>query len=519
MYVSQGRLLGKGKTLNDASLQPHHPGVSKDRLFRNDTVVDLDGAQGLRFHDVTDAMGVEATEYGCAVAAGDIDNDGHVDLFLANLGRNQLLRNRGSEGSIVFDDITDAAGVAGSGNSTVAVFFDYDRDGWLDLFVGSYVGFDASGATRCASLSGAADYCGPGAYDAEPDALYRNRGDGTFEDVSLAVGLRVTPPRPALGAVAADFDGDDWPDLYVANDGEPNHLWLNRRGARGHVTFEERGLLSGSAVNGAGASEAGMGTDTADYDDDGDMDIVVAHLIKETHTLYQNDGAAGFRDGTDGSGVGSLSLPYTSFGIGWLDIGNDGWLDLMVASGGVVLDPVLVAAEDPFPLHMKNQLFQSSGKVESGVRFVDVSEAAGEAFQLSEVSRGLAVGDVDNDGDVDAAVFNNGGRLRLLVNQVGQDRPWIGLRLVQGSPPRDALGAKAAVLREGRPTAWRLVKTAGSYNVAGDPRVLFGLGDQPAIDGVRVVWPDGKTEDWIGLDLERYHTLHRGEGTEVEATP
>ena len=518
VYVSQGHMLGQGKTVTDALLPPYHSGVSKDRLFRNDTSATSGESRGLRFTDVTDAMGLEATEYGCAVAAGDIDNDGHVDLFLANLGPDQLLRNRGVEGSITFDDVTAEAGVAGGGqssggHSTVALFFDYDRDGWLDLYVGSYVRFDTTGATRCASLSGAADYCGPGAYDAEPDHLYRNLGGGTFEDVSVAVGLRSVPPHPALGAVAADFDGDGWPDLYVANDGEPNQLWLNLRDGQGNVIFEDRGLLSGSAVNGAGASEAGMGTDAADYDGDGDMDIVVAHLIKETHTLYQNDGNAVFRDGTDGSGLGSSSLPYTSFGIGWLDFDNDGWLDLMVANGGVVLDPALVAAKDPFPLHMKNQLLQNL----SGVTFGDVSPAAGDAFQLSEVSRGLAAGDVDNDGDADAIVFNNGGRLRLLVNQTGQDRPWIGLRLVEG--PRDALGAKAAVLRGGRATAWRLAKTGGSYNVAGDPRVLFGLGDQPEIDGVRVVWPDGKAEEWTDLGTGRYHTLYRGEGLAVEMAP
>ncbi len=543
VYVSQGQMIGPDTPIDDALVPPQHPLPISDRLYRNDLRRAADGTPHLSFTDITDSMGLAATTYGCGISAADFDNDGRVDIFLANLGPDQLLHNQGpdADGVVTFRDVAASAGVDGDGMSTAAAFVDYDLDGWLDLYVGSYVSFDNSGATRCASLSGAPDYCGPGAYPTEPDALYRNRGDGTFEEVSEAVGLRSVAPQPALGVAIADFDDDGWPDIYVANDGEPNHLWLNHRDASGRVRFAEQGLLAGCAVNGGGAAEAGMGTDAGDYDDDGDFDIFVAHLIKETNTLYRNDGRATFVDASAASGLGSPSLARTSFGAAWLDYDNDGWLDLMVASGGVVLDPELVAQGDPFPLHMENQLFHNLGAgapsqaVPPEVSFVEVTAEAGDVFQLSEVSRGVAVGDVDNDGDPDALVFNNSGPLRLLLNQVGQNQPWIGLRLVGaepsrdlpggepsrdlpgGEPPRDLLGAKAAILRQGRTTRWRQTQTAGSYNVSGDPRILIGLGDDPAIEGLRVVWPDGTVEDWLGLAIGRYHTLRQGGGQRVEA--
>ena len=528
LYLSQGQMLGSGKTYDDALRPPVHPLPVSDRLYRNDLTSPGDTSPGdtghrLTFTDVTDTMGLAATTYGCAMTAADFDNDGRVDLFLANLGPDQLLHNQGPDasGNVTFRDVAPSAGVVGDGMSTAAGFVDYDRDGWLDLYVGSYVAFDNSGATRCASLSGAPDYCGPGAFPSQLDHLYRNRGDGTFEEVSEAVGLRSVTAQPTLGLAVADFDGDGWPDLYLAHDGEPNHLWLNRRRADGRVHFVEQGLLAGSAVNASGASEAGMGVDGADYDDDGDFDIVVAHLIKETNTLYRNDGHATFADATDASGLGAPSLPRTSFGVAWLDYDNDGWLDLLAVSGGVVLDPELVAQGDPFPLHMENQLFHNLGAVapsQAGtpeVSFAEVTATAGDVFRRSEVSRGVAVGDVDNDGDPDALIFNNAGPVRLLRNRVGQAQGWIGLRLVGPEPSRDLLGARAAILRRGRASRWRQAQTAGSYNASRDPRVLIGLGDDPQIDGVRVVWPDGQTEDWTGLATGRYHTLRQGDGQTV----
>ncbi len=512
-YLLQGRMLGVGKTNDDALLPLHHPPPVVDRLYRNE----LAESGTLAFTDVTATMGATAPGYGCAVATGDFDNDGAVDLYVLNLGPNQLLRNRGGgvDGRVTFEDVTERAGVGDPGPGSTATFVDLDRDGWLDLFVGNYSDYFPENEPGCLSLSGAPDYCGPGAYPSRGDRLYRNRGGGadgrvTFEDVTEVSGLGSAPPRPALGVVAGDFNGDGLPDLYVANDGEVNHLWLNQGpGDGGWVSFYDDAMLAGCALNGHGKAEASMGVDAGDVDNDGDLDFVLAHLVKESNTLYVGDGRGLFTDRTAASGLGPPSLPFTSFGMGFLDYDNDGWLDLFVASGAVVLIPELVAAGDPFPLHQTNQLFHNLG----GGRFAETTAEAGPVFELSEVSRSAAFGDVDDDGDIDVLVMNVAAPARLLVNQVGQDRSWLGLRLVTGDPPRDALGANVALVRGGSPVMWRRVRTDGSYAAASDPRVLFGLGEDPEVDGVRVVWPDGLTEEFTGIEAGRYQTLRQGEGS------
>ncbi len=518
VYLLQGRMVGD-HGLDEALVRPRHPPPLTDRLYRNDLAES--GEETLRFTDVSASLGEAAAGYGCGVAAGDVDNDGWNDLYVMNVGANRLLRNLGpaAGGAIAFEDATAAAGVGDEGTGVTAVFFDYDRDGWLDLFVGNNVAFDNSGRTVCRSLSGAPDYCGPGAYPSQPDRLYRNRGDGRFEDATESAGIAAAPRRPTLGAVAADFDGDGWQDLYVANDGQPNNLWLNRPGPGGTRVFSDEAMLAGCAVNADGAAEASMGVAAGDFDSDGDVDILLTHLIKETNTLYRNDGRGNFDDATSAAGLGAASLSYTSFGTGFFDYDNDGWLDLLVVSGAVTILPELAAAGDPFPLHQRNQLFHNLGGSGGAVRFVEVTDRAGAVFELSEVGRGAAFGDVDNDGDVDVLVVNNGGPARLLVNRVGAKRSWLGVRLV-GEAGRDMLGARAAVLRGGGPALWRRASTDGSYSSAGDPRIVFGLGDDPAVDGVRVEWPDGRmagpsAEDFVGLEAGRYHTLRRGEGRAV----
>jgi hypothetical protein len=499
----QGRRVPTGRPLGDAGRPEDGPGPLTPRLYRNDGATG-DGTP--RFTDVTAAAGLPAGDYGCAVAVGDFDNDGLPDLYLGNLGANRLLRNLGG---LRFADVTLQAGAADHGSAVVATFFDYDRDGWLDLFVGNNVTFDHSGATVCRSLSGSPDYCGPGAYPFQADRLFHNRGDGSFEDATAASGIASTPARPTLGAIATDLDGDGWLDLYVANDGEPNHLWINRRDGG----FDERALLAGSAVNAFGAAEASMGVDAGDCDDDGDDDLFLTHLIKETNTLYLNDGRAGFTDATLASGLGPPSAPYTSFGTGFLDFDNDGRLDLLVVSGAVTLLPEKVRAGDPFPLGQRNQLFRNLGPDGDGVRFAEVAAAAaGDDFAREEVSRGAALGDVDDDGDTDALVVNNNGPARLLLNMVGQDRAWLGVRLVSGDPARDALGARAALLWDGRPGLWRRVRADGSYSSAQDPRLLFGLGERKPPGGLRVWWPDGVVEDFPAPPARRYTTLRHGDG-------
>ncbi|MCB1036082.1 MAG: VCBS repeat-containing protein, partial [Acidobacteria bacterium] len=361
LYLLQGRMLRPGKTVADSPVPAAYPPPLTDRLYRNE--IAEHGQLGWK--DVTAGLGADTSRYGCAAATGDYDGDGRPDLYLANLGVNQLLQNLGGGR---FEDVTLVAGVGDGGSGVVALFADFDGDGHLDLFVGNNMAFDLTGSVICRSLTGAKDYCGPGAYPSQPDRLYRNRGDGSFEDVTASSGLGAAPSLPTLGAVAGDFNGDGREDLYVANDGQPNRLWINLGDGR----FEDQGLLSGSAVNGRGAAEASMGVAAGDYDGDGDPDIFSAHLVKETSTLYRNEGGGQFRDLTAESRLGSPSLPFTAFGTGWLDYDNDGWLDLLVVNGAVTLVPELVEAGDPFPLHQRNQLFHNQGSGREGVFFREV---------------------------------------------------------------------------------------------------------------------------------------------------
>ncbi len=509
VFLIQGAILGPGKTLADALVPPQHASLPlANRLYRNDLTVGPAGPV-LQFTDVTAVSGETGSGYGMGAAAGDYDNDGWVDLYLTCLGHNRLLHNQGDR---TFRDMTASAGVDDPRWSVPATFFDFDRDGWLDLFVGNYVAFPFDRMPRCADPSGAPDYCGTSNFAPEPDRLLHNRGDGTFVDVTQKAGL-TAGFGPALGVVAADFNDDGWPDLYVANDATPNNLWLNR----GNGTFSDEALLAGCAVNAAGQPEASMGVDAGDYDRDGDLDLFMTHLVVETNTLYQNEGRGMFSDRTTASGLGPPSRLFTSFGTGWLDYDNDGWLDLVVVSGAVNKIPELVRQGDAFPLHQTKQLFRNLGDG----RFADVTAAAGPAFQLSEVSRGALFGDLDNDGDQDVVVVNNNGPARLLENQIGSHRPWLGVRLVQGAPPRDAVGAKAALLENGRPVAWLRVRTDGSYAAAHDPRLLFALGtgrdrdkDKDSGLGLQVFWPDGTSEVFRDLPHGRYTTLQRGTGEE-----
>ena len=518
LYLIQGAMLGPGKLPADATFPPP-AGLPMDRLYRNDLTVAADGSRVLRFTDVTAESGLRATGYGMGVAAFDADNDGWTDLYLTQYGPNQLWRNRGAAGGesgLSFEDITAASRAGDARWSVPAVAVDYDRDGWLDLLVGNYVDASFGNHKTCMTRTAVRTYCSPSIFTPLPDRLLRNNGldeQGRvgFEDVTARVGLD-RAFGPALGALAADFDGDGWPDLYVANDGAPNQLWINLAG-RG---FRDDALLAGSAVNRDGRPEASMGVVAADYDSDGDVDLFMTHLSEETNTLYRNDGqgAGGtvlFEDVTAASELGQASYRLTGFGTAWLDYDNDGRLDLMVVNGAVKIIEEQYRRRDPHPLRQPNQLFRQR----PGGGYEEVTGRAGAAFELSEVSRGALVGDLDNDGDADLVVTNNGGRARLLINRLGQQAHWLGLRLIEPSG-RDALGARVAlVLADGR-TLWRRADSAGSYASAGDPRVLFGLGEDPRFDRVRVHWPSGRVEDWTGLEAGRYTTLRQGAGRRVE---
>jgi enediyne biosynthesis protein E4 len=339
----------------------------------------------------------------------------------------------------------------------------------------------------------------PQAYQPLQDRLYINRGNGTFIDASVKSGI-AREYGPALGVSTADFNGDGWMDIYVANDGKENQLWINKHDG----TFENTALLAGVALPWSGKAEASMGVDAGDFDDDGDEDLFVTELTSEGSNLYVNDGSGVFDDRSTPSGLSTPSVPFTGFGTAWFDFDNDGRLDLLSVNGTVQIIETLSQAKDPLPLHQRKLLFHNLG----GGRFEDVSERAGEVFKLSEVGRGAAFGDIDNDGDIDVLIGNNNGPTRLLVNQAGNGHHWIGVRLV-GLGGRDMLGGRVEVFRNGASSRWRRARADGSSASANDPRIVVGLGESSERPDVRVTWPDGRVDTWTQLAIDAYTTLRQ----------
>jgi len=468
------------------------------RLFRNDLITGADGRRTLRFSDVTSAAGVGLRNYGMGAAVGDYDNDGYQDLLVTSFGSLTLLRNNGNG---TFTDVTRQAGVSDSGWSTSAAFFDYDRDGFLDLFVAHYVDFTIAANKLCNDPAGARDYCSPRAYRPAPARLFRNDGRGHFVDATAAAGI-TKAYGAGLGVAVGDYNGDGWLDVYVANDGTPNQLWIN-----GHDgTFKDEGPLSGAALNATGTPEGSMGIASGDFDLDGDEDLFVTNIVRETSVLYVNDGRGNFEDARVRSGLGALTAAFTGFGTDWIDYDNDGWPDLFVANGAVNIVEALRG--QPSPYRMRNQLFHNTG----ARRFEETSAAAGPAFARAEIGRGAAFGDIDNDGDVDIVVTNNDGPVRLLLNQAGAANHWLQVRLDQPSSNRFAIGSRVGVERAGRPALWRRVRTDGSYLSASDVRAHFGLGSSAEVGAVVVEWPDGGRERWADVKGDRLVTLRRGTG-------
>ncbi len=495
VYLVQGQMLGTG-----TPLIPPPAGPLGDRLYRNDLQVAADGTRTLHFTDITAQSGIRPRGYGMGVAAGDIDNDGFVDLYLTGFGRNQMFRNNGNS---TFSDVTKASGTGDESNWGVsASFFDYDRDGRLDLFVGNYLNYTLATHTPCFGPSGAPDYCRPEVYGAQPNRLYRNTGNGRFTDVTIPSGV-AQAFGPALGAVAADFNHDGWPDLFVTNDEQENELWMNQQNG----TFTNTALLAGAALGASGERKANMGVDAGDFDADGDDDLFVTELISQGSSLWVNDGTGTFEEQSARLGIRGPSLPYTGFGTAWLDVDNDGWLDLLAVNGDVNQNvKTLARPGDPFPLGQRRQLFRNVGG-----RFEDVSTSAGSMFAQPEVGRGAAFGDIDNDGDTDVLVANGAGPVRLLVNNLGARNHWLGLRLVSKGATRDAVGARAEIRRASGPALVRRARADGSYASANDPRVLAGLGASTAVPRVRVTWPDGTSEEWSSVAIDRYTTLVQGQ--------
>jgi hypothetical protein len=486
VYLLQGQPLGADNA----------PSTLTHRLYRNDLVE----SGRLRFVDVTEATNAGVRAYGMGAAVGDYDSDGDLDLYLTAFGSNTLLRNERGKS---FTDVTKEAGVDDPRWSASAAFVDYDRDGDLDLFVTNYLEFTLAANRQCFDATGARDYCGPREYRPVPDRLFRNEGNGRFSDASDAAGITRAYGN-GLGVATGDYNGDGWPDIYVADDATPNQLWINQHDG----TFVDEGPLSGAALSAAGNPEGSMGIASGDHDDDGDEDLFVTNVRGETFAFYVNDGHAAFDDARVRTGIAAITASFTGFGTDWFDYDHDGRLDLFVANGAV--QAIEALRGEPAPYRMVNLLLHNAGG-----RFEDVSAQGGDAFRLSEVSRAAAFGDIDNDGDIDIVVTNNNGPVRLLRNDAAANAAWLQIVLDQPAGNRLAIGARVAVERQGRPTLWRRVKTDGSYLAASDSRVHFGLGDYRGPSVVFVQWPDGPAERWPVGQVNRLLHLERGAGEPV----
>lgn len=468
-------------------------GISGHRLFRNE----LYPTGELQFTDVTASAGIGDRGYGMGVAIGDIDNDGDPDIYLTHFGPNALYLNDGAGQFHVARD----SGTEDDRFGSSAAFLDYDADGLLDLFVVNYNTFTLEGSLTCRITTGQPEYCGPLAYQPAVDKIFRNLGDGKFADVTTATGVH-EHFGTGLGVIGADFNNDGALDIYVANDKMANILWIND--GRGH--FANDALMSGSAYSAEGVAEASMGVVAGDVDGDGDDDLFMTHLTGETNTLYLNNGSGVFHDATDQFNLGASSMPYTGFGTVLIDYDNDGDHDLLIANGAVIGREI--GSDDRAVRYgQRNQLLRNDG---TG-RFEDISDSAGKAFQQVRISRGVAVGDIDNDGDLDAVISNTDGPAELLINR-SASRPWLSVKLRGVSSNRDGAGARVALLLAGAEPRWSRAHTDGSYLSASDIRVHFGLGDNAQIHGVGVVWPTGKREKWIGIEANTRVELVEGSG-------
>ncbi len=436
---------------------------------------------GGRFRRAPAHAGAASTLWSMGAAAADFDDDGFVDLYVTNFGRDQLYRNNGDG---TFAEVAEEAGLLRRAWSSSAAWSDLDGDGDLDLYVAAYVDFDYDNHKFCGDpRRNLRAYCHPDVYNAVADLLYRNDGDGTFTEVGRAAGVADTLDGKGLGVAAADFDDDGDPDLYVANDSTRNFLYTNR----GDGTFSEEGLLAGVGFSADGQAEAGMGTEWGDYDDDGRLDVVVTNLDLETNSLYRNVGGGFFDHVSSASGIGEPSLLFVGFGVNWLDADNDSDLDLFVANGHIIDN--IEQFRDNIRYAQRNHLFVNDGRG----RFTERGTEAGAGMALEKVSRGSVAGDLDDDGDVDLVVSNNGQRADLLRND-GPAANAIALRLVGRAGNRSAAGARVR-FRPAGAARWhvREIQLGSSYASSSDPSVQLGLGDAAAAE-VTVRWPAGRTQ-------------------------
>jgi enediyne biosynthesis protein E4 len=479
-YDNDGRLdifFTNGARIDDPMPAGREPDKSDrrywNRLYRQ-------GEDGT-FTDVTEAAGLTGmpqNRYGMGVATGDYDNDGFMDLYVTNYGENTLYRNNGDG---TFSDVTARAGVGAGGWSASAGFLDYDNDGHLDLFVTRYLEWNFLHNPYCGERKpGHRAYCHPDNFPPVANILYRNNGDGTFTDVSGKTRI-ATAKGKGLGVAFADFDGDGFLDVYVANDSVQSFLFQST----GAGTFEEVGLLAGAGFNEDGKTFAGMGVDFADYDNDGHPDIFVTNLSNERYRLFRHNGDETFRDVTNMSGVGGIALPFSGWSTAFVDYDNDGWKDIFAAQGHVMDTIALTTPNLSYlqpPLLMRN---------EKG-RFVRVSP--GPFFGTAWAGRGAAFGDLDNDGDVDIVVSNVGQPAYVLRNDGANRANWLGIRTIGTRSTRDGLGCHVRVVSPSGLTQHFTVSTTVGYLSASDKRLLVGLGSEAEAALVEIRWPSGAVQ-------------------------
>jgi len=461
--------------------------IARNALYHNNG----DGT----FTDVTEKAGVPGTGYGLGCVWGDYDNDGFPDLYVTQFGRNVLYHNNGDG---TFTDVTAKAGVgAGDLFHGGATFFDYDRDGRLDLYVGGYVALGPNSPRYC-NFVDVRTNCPPSVYPGTPDVLYHNNGDGTFTDVTSKAGI-YQPEGKNLSVGAADYDNDGWPDLFVANDGLNAYLYHNERDG----TFTEIGLLAGMALTGRGKTMAAMCISLGDYDNDGWLDLYISDFQKASDHLWRNDHKGAFEEVSEAAGITVPTMNVLSFGGGFFDFDNDGWLDLFIANGHVY--PEVEQSSQAAPYKQFNSLFHNLGNG----KFAEVTKESGSGFQTPYVGRGVAFADFDNDGFMDLVVGNNDDPPLLLHNSGGNGKHFLNFKLVGTKSNRDAMGGRIRVVAGGL-SQIREIAGGGSYLSQSDLRAHFGLGPASRADTVDVKWPSGLVQVFHNVDADNFYVIEEG---------
>lgn len=452
------------------------------------------------FTDVTAAAGLTVEIYGLGCAIADYDNDGMVDIYITAVGANHLFRNLGGG---KFQDVTTRAGVGDTGFSTSAAWFDYDKDGRLDLFVCNYVEWSVETDQNCTLDGKNKSYCTPQSYKGQSSTLYKNRGNGTFENATQRAGL-ADPTSKSLGVAVFDYNSDGWPDLFVANDTEPNKLYKNN----GNGTFTDEALTAGVAFSEAGTPRAGMGVDTADYDGSGRQGIVIGNFTNESMALYRNDGTGLFTDEAGMSGIGKMSAQSLTFATFFFDYDLDGLPDIFAANGHVsddiaVVQPNVKYAQPP-------HVFRNKGKK----KFEEVTARLGKAMQRAIVGRGAAYGDIDLDGDLDLLVMANNGAARLLRNDNGNQNDLLRVKTTGTRSNRDGIGARVTLKTAAGGKLMSVVKTGSSYCSQSELPLTFGLGKADPAKGLtlEIVWPSGQTDIIPDVKPNQSITVQEGKG-------